>query len=65
MHDALKLAHSARKDEGVPNDNLVVGLLRNLPTFLNGLVKPLHHVDDAVVEAHARRRQAALVVPID
>ena len=65
MHDALKLAHSARKDEGVPNDDLVVGLLRNLTTFLNGLVKPFHHVDDAVVEAYARRRQAALVVPID
>ena len=65
MHDALQLAHSTREDEGVPNDDLVVGSLRNLPTFLDGLVKPFHHVDDAVVKAHARRGQAALIVAID
>lgn len=65
MHDALQLAHSTREDEGVPNDDLVVGLLRNLPTFLDGLVKPFHHVDDAVVKAHTRRGQAALVMTID
>ena len=65
MHDALQLAHSAREDEGVPNDDLVVGLLRNLPTFLDGLVKPFHHVDDAVVKAHARRGQAALVMAVN
>lgn len=65
MHDALQLAHSAREDVGVPNDDLVVGLLRNLPTFLDGLVKPFHHVDDAVVKAHARRSQATLVMAID